>query len=266
VSQPYAPNGETLEGTGAQLYGLQARWAIFPLLSLELAGLARFNRDPLPIQMTRSDTYTVDLRVGGEERGIEYAVEGAYQLGRVAGFGENHDIRAFAVAGRFAWQTALPWKLRFGAHGGYASGDEDPHAGDFERFDPILPTVHEHHGMMDLYAWSNLIEAGGDISASPHEAVRYGLGYTYVGLAEPGDRWSTAYLLPVGADPNNGSRTIGHEVDVLIHIAPWDFATFSGGYGFMALADGGKNVLRSAGRKDTDLLHYAFLQAELKAP
>lgn len=266
VSQPYAPNGETVEGTGAQLYGLAARWAIVPLLSVEVAGLARIARDPLPIQLTRGDTYTVDLRVAGEERGLEYAVEGAYQLGRVAGFGENHDINAFAVAGRFAWQTALPWKLRFGARGAYASGDDDPNEGDFERFDPILPTVHEHHGMMDLYAWSNLIEGGADLSASPHEAVRYGLGYTFVGLAQPDDRWSTAYLLPVGADPNNASHVLGHEIDVLIRIQPWDFATFSGGYGFMALGTGGKSILVSAGRKDTDLLHYGMLQVELKAP
>ncbi len=266
VSQPYAPNGQTFEGTGAQLYGLQLRWSVLPLLQLELAGLARIARDPLPFQLTRGDTYTVDLRIGGDEHGIEYAVEGAYQLGRVAGFGENRDIGAYAVAGRFGWQTALPWKLRFGAHGGYASGDDNPHEGTFTRFDPILPTVHEHHGLMDLYAWSNLIEAGGDVSASPHEAVRYGIGYTFVGMAEPKDRWSTAYLLPVGADPNNGSHVLGHEVDVQLHVSPWDWATFSGGYGFLALGEGGKNVMAAAGRKDSDLLHYGFLQAELTAP
>lgn len=266
VSVPHAPNGQTFEGTGAQLYGLQARWAILPLLQIELAGLARIARDPLPAQLTRGDTYTMDLRVSGEERGIEYAAEGAYQLGRVSGFGENYDINAFALAGRFAWQTALPWKLRFAAQGGYASGDDDPHAGDYKRFDPILPTVHEHHGMMDLYAWSNLIEGGGSVSAMPHEAVRYALGYTFVGLAEETGRWSTGYLLPVGADPNNDSLVLGHEVDVSVHVAPWDWASFSGGYGFMALGTGGKNIMVASGRKDTDLLHFGYLQAELRAP
>ncbi len=266
VPQPQAPNAQTIEGTGAQLYGLQARWAIFPLLNVELAGLSRIARDPLPIQLTRGDTHTLDLRVAGEELGIEYAAEGAYQLGRVSGFGANLPIAALAFAGRFRWQSALPWKLAFGAHGGYASGDAEPNVGDFTRFDPIVPTVNENHGMMDLYAWSNLIEAGGEISASPHDIVNYTVGYTFVGLAEPTDRWSTGYLVPVGADPQNASRLLGHEIDVRMSISPWESVSFSGGYGFMVLGDGAKNILVAAGRNDSDLLHYGMLQAELKAP
>jgi hypothetical protein len=266
VPEPYGPHGQTFEGTGAQLYGLDLRWAIIPLFQLEAMTLVRVARDPLPLELARSDTYTFDLRISGAERGIEYAAEGAYQTGRTAGYGENLEIGAWAVAGRFAWQTALPWSLRIGAHGGYASGDDSPGADGFSRFDPILPTVHEHGGMMDLYAWSNVIEGGGDVSIKPHDALRYGIGYTFVGLAEPGDRWSTAYLLPVGAAPGNESQVVGHEIETSVKVSPWDWMSFSGGYGFLLLGDGGKAVMASAGRADTDLMHYAFLQAEVKAP
>jgi hypothetical protein len=266
VPEPYGPHGQTFEGTGAQLYGLDARLALLPLVQLELTALVRIARDPLPLELARSDTYTFDFRVSGAERGIEYAAEGAYQTGRTAGYGENLDVSAWAVAGRFAWQTALPWQLRVAAHGAYASGDDSPGADGFERFDPILPTVHEHHGLMDLYAWSNLINAGGDVSIRPHDALRYMIGYGFAGLAEPGDRWSTAYLLPVGAAPDNESRVLGHEVDTTITVQPWDWMSFAGGYGFLLLGDGGKAIMASAGRADTELLHYAFLQAEVVAP
>ncbi|MCA9621089.1 MAG: alginate export family protein [Myxococcales bacterium] len=253
------------EGTGAQLYGLQASYRVFPLLAFEATAIARVVRDPHGLRLTNGDTYTVGGRIFGEERGVDYAVEGAYQLGRVAGYGVLRDLSAFALAARVAWQTALPWDFRFAARGAYASGDSDPTSSDLGRFDPILPTTHEHHGMMDLYSWSNLIEAGANVSARPHEMVLVDVGYSFVGLAQPGDRWSTANLLPVGADPNNDSRILGHEVDARIEVRPWEPLGFSGGYGAMILGDGGKAILAAAGRP-ADLLHFGYLQAELRVP
>jgi hypothetical protein len=120
--------------------------------------------------------------------------------------------------------------------------------------------------MMDLLAWSNLIDVGGDVSVRPHDSVRYSIAYSFAGLAQKTDRWSTAYLLPVGAAPANDSLVIGHEVDTSVTITPWDWASFAGGYGFMLLGDGGKAILAAAGRADGDLLHYGFVQAEVKAP
>lgn len=255
------------QGTGAQLYGLMAQYQLFPLLGFEVTGLARIAREPIPARLTRGDTYTIDGRIFGDHRGVSYAVEGAYQLGRVAGFGVNRDLSAFALAGRVSWLTALPWSFEFGARGAYASGDDSGGQGtELTRFDPILPTTHEHHGMMDLYGWSNLIEAGGDVSARPHEMVLTSIGYTFVGLAEPGDRWSTANLVPVGAAPDNESRILGHEVDAMVEVRPWDPLGFGAGYGLMILGDGGKAILDAAGRGGGDLLHYGYLQAELKVP
>jgi Alginate export len=255
------------EGTGAQLYGLDATWRVFPLLGFELSGLARIARDPLPLRLTRGDTYTIDGRVFGTERGVTYAVEGAYQLGRVAAFGINRDLAAFAVAAHVDWQTALPWDFRFNVRGAYASGDDSAGQGsELKRFDPILPTTHEHHGMMDLYAWSNVLEAGGSVSAKPHEIVNAQLGYTFVGLAEPGDRWSSANLVPIGADPTNDARVLGHEIDALLEVRPWDALGFGAGYGLFLLGDGGKAILSAAGRGGGDLLHYGYLQAELRVP
>ncbi len=262
------------EGTGGQLYGLNAGWLIVPLFNVELVGLARIARDPLPVTLTRGDTYTIDGRFHGQERGVSYAVEGAYQLGRVAYYGDNHDLSAFAVAGRVAWQTALPWDFRFALEGGYASGDDAEGHDDgtvdsdttFERFDPIAPETHEHFGQMDLLAWSNAIEVGGEVSVKPDEELLMALGYSFLGLAEPGDRWTTGSLMAVGAAPTNDSVVLGHEVDARLEYAPLEALRFTGGYGLAVLGDGGKAVLEAAGRGDSSLLHHGYLQAELKAP
>ena len=116
-----------------------------PLFGIELTALARVARDPLPPELVRGDTFVFDGRFYGDWRGVSYGVEGAYELGRVAGFGVNRDISAFAVAGAVAWQTALPGDFRFAARGAYASGDDsngqDPEK--ITRFDPIAPDVRE---------------------------------------------------------------------------------------------------------------------------
>jgi len=275
IPPPHTSDGRSLvvvddggaEGIGAQLYGVDATWRIWPLLGIELTALARIARDPLPQDLTRGDTYTLDGRLFGDHRGFEYAAEGAYQLGRVAGYGVNRGISAFAFAGRVGWQTALPWKFKFGARGSYASGDASGGTGEtLTRFDPILPTQHVHHGMMDLAAWSNMFDAGAMVSAMPHDDVTVGTGYAFVGLAEPNDRWSTGYLVPVGVDGAGGSRSLGHEVDSWLKVAPWDSVSFSGGYGLFILAKRAEAILDNAGRHHAGLLHYGFVQAELRAP
>jgi hypothetical protein len=255
------------EGTGAQLYGLDARWRVVDLFGVELTGLARIARDPLPAELTRGDTYVIDGRLFGDYRGVSYAVEGAYQLGRVSGFGILRDINAFALAGRVSWLTALPGNFRFAARGGYASGDDSDGQGEeLGRFDPIAPEVHGQHGQMDLSAWSNNIHGGGDVSVRPLDELLIEVGYSFQGLAEPGDRWSTGSLIPVGADPTNESRVLGHEVDARLGLEPWPYLRFGAAYGIFILGDGGKNVLASSGRRDAALLHWGMLQAELRAP
>jgi hypothetical protein len=273
IPPPYEPPPEDAPttGTGSQLYGLDVAWRIIPLFGIEATALARVARDPLPPELSRSDTFTVGGRVFGDYRGVVYAAEGHYQLGRVAGYEGTaapiRDISAFAVAGHVAWQTALPGKLRFAARGAYASGDDSNGLGEtFERFDPMLPTVHEHHGLMDLYAWSNLIEAGAAVGTHPVDLLGIEAAYSFVGLAEPNDRWTNAYLVPVGADPSNESIVLGHEVDVLFRVEPWSFASFSAGYGLMVLGDGGRAILAAAGRGSEEFLHYALAQAEIHAP
>jgi len=268
---PGGPN--TASGSGTQLYGLDLRWPVIPLFGVEAAALARVVRDPVPVALARGNTFTADLRLFGQERGFRYAVEGAYQFGRVAGYGFNWDVQAFAAAGYADWRTTLPGELQFAVHGAYASGDGDggQQRADTERtlqrFDPISPTTHEHHGLMDLYAWSNMFDGGLSLGAKPQDMVDVGLGYTFVGLAEPNGRWTSANLIVVGASESNESRILGHEVDASVMVQPWEAFGVGLGYGAFIMGDGGKAIYTDSGRgEQRNLLHYAYLQAELKAP
>lgn len=255
-------------GTGAQLYGFTAAWRALPLLGAELMGLARIVREPLADGLTPGDTYVVDGRLFGERRGVRYSVEGAYEAGRVATIGVVRDLSAWAVAGDVSWLTALPGDFEFGVEGAYASGQDGAEPGDstFHRFDPILPEVHEHYGMMDLVTWSNLIEASGFVAASPFDEGRLRLGLSFLGLAEPTGQWSAGSGIPVGSSSTNASRVLGYEGDLRFVVTPWDPLSLEAGYGLLVAGDGAQDILYAAGRGEPDLLHFGYVQARLRAP
>jgi hypothetical protein len=261
------PMLSTAHGTGTQLYGADAVWHALPLLGVEAIGLARIVRDPVPTTLTPGDTYVIDGRLFGDYRGFRYALDGAYEGGRAAGYGNGmiRDLRAFAFAGRVSWETALPWHLTFGAEGAYASGDRGTSTGDETRFDPILPDEHTHLGPMGLFAWSNVILAGGSIGVRPIEELGFVVGYHYAALAEADDRWTDAELTPIGAAPASSSRSLGNEVDVAIKIKPWQPLEIETGYGLFARGAGADAILIAAGRPAT-LQHWAYLQTTARVP
>lgn len=263
-----SPVEPTTARTGSQLYGVRASWHLMPLLTAELSGLARVARTPSAGDLTPSDTIVLDARLSGDKRGFRYDVEGAYEIGRIASYGANRDLRAYAFAGRANWETALPAHLTFGIEGAYASGDNGStdSLATQTRFDPILPETRPQHGRMGLYAWSNLMTLGVDIAARPTDTLSIDLGYHLVGLADPRGRWSSASLLPIGASPTNTSRLLGHQIDATIGVNLWDPLKLEAGYGLFLTGDGAKNILDSSGRGRPDMQHYGYLQATLHAP
>lgn len=268
---PLAPSmtsstmSDLAEGSGAQLYGVDAVWHALPLLAVEVTGLARIVRQPAPSTLTPSNTFVADGRIAGDRRGFRYAVEGAYELGQVASYGIDRDLRAFAFAARASWETALPWHLTFDAEGAYASGDQGHSTGAETRFDPILPDQHTLLSPMSVVSWSNIILGGASLGVRPSEEVGLLAGYRYAALAEPGDRWSNAALYPIGAAPKNTARALGHEVDAAVRITPWRAFEIETGYGLFVREAGAEAILGVAGRQ-TALQHWAYLQTTVRMP
>lgn len=256
------------QGTGAQLYGVNAVWRLWPLFNLEATGLARIVREPSPSSLTPSDTVVGDGRVFGDWRGLRYALEAAWEGGRLATYGGNRPISAFALAGRVALETTLPGHLTFGVRGAYASGGgngSDIHATE-RRFDPILPDEHTNHGAMDVYAWSNLVEVGGDLAVRPVDEVALVAGYRLAALASADGRWTSGALMPIGASAANTSKLLGHEIDLALEWKPWEPITFGAGYGVFVLGDGAKNILADAKRATTDAQHWGFFHTTVRLP
>ena len=122
----YSDPGTTTvsEGSGVEVYGVDAIYHVVPLVHFEATGLVRVARQPTPVTMTPSDTYVGLARSFGNHRGFRYALEGAYKAGSVAEIGALRSLSAFALAGRASFQTSLPWHVTLGSQGAYASGDQ----------------------------------------------------------------------------------------------------------------------------------------------
>jgi hypothetical protein len=194
-------------------------------------------------------------------------VEGIFEFGESAVVRDTKDLRAFAGAARAAWDTGLPWNLTLGAQGAYATGQGESSSEDeVSRFDPMFPDVRTAHGAMGLYAWSNLIEGAGWVDLSFWHESKVTVAYRYVGLAEPTDGWQTAALVPIGSDPSNAERTLGHELDASLALSPWAPVAVVAGYGAFLTGQAGKNILASAGRGRPELQHYGYVQATVHMP
>jgi hypothetical protein len=273
------------EGAGAQLHGVRIAWHLAPLLHIELNGLARFVRLPAPAQMIPSDLYVAGARVSGSHQWLAYSLEGAYEAGRIAtsrtaagavSSTSTTDIQAYAGAARLELATGLFWKLKVGGQGSYASG-QTASRDKVTRFDPILPDVYTAHGPMGMYAWSNIIEGAGYLKLVPMRESQLLLGYRHVALARPSDDWHTSDLVYVGRDPNNTSRTLGNELDVVFGYSPWAPLNVSAGYGLFLLGQGGKEIVKAMGRGNSggdsstlddplSVQHWGFVQLTMTAP
>ena len=254
--------------TGTELYGGQIAASPAPLLKLELSLLARVRRHPQK-EVGDGDTYVGSLRVfGGPGGGWRYAVEGAYEVTRSLLDGEARS--AYAGAGyleKTLDSLTLSPSLRLEAD--YASGGTPD--GSRTPFDPILPDVHTLHGAMDLFAWSNTVQASARIGVVPWQWGEAAIEYRYVRLAETG-AWLDAYLNRVGT--GGYGAELGHEVDAWVSWRPWPVLELGGGYSAFVLSGDAQYFLSTTaaagggarGEYTASIAHFAYAQATLRVP
>jgi hypothetical protein len=286
--------------SGAQLYGLNARWSLDPLFRVEAFGLARIARshgdqlDGSRFQAGRlaGEKWTTALRVFGEGKGWAYSAEGAYQFGTATTLGTGSStISAWAAAARVEKtldQLLLTPTLRAAAS--YASGDD--RQGVYKQFDPLLPDVQRFHGQMDLFAWSNMADVAGRVQVVPWTDTSFAVEYRYARLAKATGEWIGSYLNAIGSTtiPPGitttppvtaslpASNELGHEIDAVIGWRPWLPLELRAGWSGLLLGDGAKAIMSAHDRgaksgtgpapiiTPPDLAQYAYLQATLTMP
>jgi len=283
--------------SGVQLYGVNVRWSIDPLLRVEAFGLARISRsngealDGSRFALSRAsgELVTMALRVSGEAKGWAYGVEGAYQLGSAGSLRlGGSDVSAFAAAGHVS-KTLTDVRLTptFRVAGSYASGDDGGRT--YRQFDPLLADPQRFHGQMDLFAWSNMADVAGRAEIVPWTDTSFGLEYRYARLAESSGEWIGSYLTAVGSSTpppgygasgyapftSAGGTELGHELDAVFAWRPWLPLELRVGYSALFLGDGARRVMSAyaRGKAEADnsvtaatFAQYAYGQATLRMP
>lgn len=283
--------------SGVQLYGAAARWAVDPWLHVELFGLARVSRSDgsaldgsrFALARLAGETVTGSLRLSGGAKGYTYGVEGAYQLGHASSLGMGgSDVVAHAVAGHVSKTfPELALSPTFRLAGSYASGDDG--SGTYRQFDPILADPQRFHGQMDLFAWSNVVDASARAEVTPWTDFIASLEYRYARLAKTRGEWIGSYLTAVGSGASSPGYAIagyaplqgapdaelGHELDVVLSWRPWAPLELRAGWSGLLLGEGARRVMEAHARARTEsdgslsparLAQYAYGQATLTMP
>jgi hypothetical protein len=253
--------------TGTELYGAQVAASLDPLLKLELSLLAREASAESAAAAVNpfheTETYVASLRAAGDAHAVRYAVEGVYEAAKPLTAKEYSSLGAAAVYIERTFDSLLTSPaLRLEAD--YASG---PKSGGVP-FDPILPDVHELHGAMDLFAWSNTAEASARVTVAPWSEGKVAAEYRYARLASTNGPWVDAYLTPIGS--GGAQEELGHEVDVWTSWHPWPVLDLRAGYSLFAIEAAARNAMTAPGSgRPTDppgVSHFGYLQATLRVP
>lgn len=270
--------------SGVQLHGVSARWNIDPLLVIEAFGLLRVSRSSgddldgsrFAVSRLAGELFTGALRVSGDAKGWTYGAEGAYQIGNASSLGlGGSDVRAWAAAGHVSKlldQVAMTPTLRLGAS--YASGDDG--SGTYTQFDPLLPDPQRFHGQMDLFGWSNEMDASARAQVVPWTDTAFALEYRYARLANATGEWIGSYMNAIGRAPSSSTaEELGHELDVVFAWRPWVPLELRLGWSGLLLGDGARAVMaaHARGRRQADnsivpedFAQYAYAQATLNVP
>jgi len=198
---------------------------------------------------------TVGARLFGAAEILDYAVEAAYQHGRVRG--DSH--RAYALAARagvMLRDVELRPRIEFEVD--HASGDKDPVDGDSRTFQTLFPTNHRHYGHADLMAWMNMwdIRLGASVHAS--EDIKIGLDYHHLRLANPKGGWYNAGGQLIRTGVTGDSRHLGDEFDLTVQFKPWKPLTILLGWAHMFKAG---FIRDTGGGSDADLM---YLQSHVR--
>jgi hypothetical protein len=267
--QPSGLAGGTTQGSmraGTYLFGLSAEYAFAPILSVQVFGLGRIARSPIASAETSDlgqsrasgELYTAGVHVHGDQHRWRYGGTFAYQLGNTDGTVRGGtSVAAYAanahVARTFEELVLAP---TFRVGGSYASG-HDGSGGTYRQFDPMFADPFRNHGVMDLFAWSNLAEVNGGVSTSPVTDVTLSADYRYARLANGAGEWvggfgnvigrasgpRTLTILPVTTPAASVSEELGHEIDVGLSYHPWSPLELRANYGILLLGEGAKAIM-----------------------
>jgi hypothetical protein len=196
-------------------------WRVAPAVAVEGAGNLRTGR---------LDEKAVGLRFKGRALGeLDYSLEVIAERGSAG----PDNLTAYGATGGAGYRfDHLPWHPRYFAQADYASGDKDPTDGHRGTFDTMYPTAHDRFGIMDQFAWQNIVAVRSGVTVEPHRRWSVTGQYLDFWLASESDALYNSSGIVVWRDLNGRSgRHIGEEIDVYSWYELNRHVNIGGGFG-----------------------------------
>ena len=142
------------------------------------------------------------------DSGFDYDASFTYQFGRNG----SRSIRAYGGNAEVGYTLAShPWKPRFSAFYGYASGDRDPNDDEDNRFERFYG-FGRPWSANDYIVYENISTPKLRVEAKPRHNLRIDFGYSWYWLASDKDRFTNANN--VRDRTGNSGGFVGHEFDL----------------------------------------------------
>jgi len=200
--------GNTVKGSPEDVYVLGFRYRYSGLDAFRPTAVAIFDRQG-PKDQNRG---TLGLYIDGSPvAGLKYSAEFYYQIGKQdTGAGkEDIDIRAMMAAVRAGYVIPVFMKPGITAFFDFLSGDDGSDATTRKTFDTLYATNHKFYGFMDFFLnlpvhtdGYGLMDIGGRVQFSPLDGMLVFVDFHHFEQAVE--------------DPQQLTRTLGNEVDVLV--------------------------------------------------
>lgn len=215
------------QDAAVRLFGVHVQHNALPLNSFGEAYVLGFKEEDRGTLATRNrELYTTGLRWSRApaKNNVDFDVEAVVQLGQThastsASDTTNLDVQAWMAHVEMGYTWNHSAQPRLAAMLEYASGDEDPTDGSFERFDPLFGARRSEFGPTSTYgafARTNTISPGLRFTAKPAAAWRVQAAHRIHWLAEAKDTWTTANLRDASG---NSGRFVGQQTEVF---ATWE--------------------------------------------
>jgi len=159
------------------------------------------------------NVHTLGTRFTGDYHNFLYDFEPMLQLGRR----QHSDIIAGASASGVGWHfKEAPWNPVVWAYYDWASGSNNPLAGQLSTFNQLFPFGHYYLGWMDFVGRQNIQDYNLHLWLYPTKWITTQLQYHLFRLANPHDALYGGGGAPLRFDPTgNSGRDVGQEIDFI---------------------------------------------------
>ena len=198
----------------------------------------------------------------------DYEMEGAYQFGdaratMLPSDSNKPDVSSYFLHAELGYSYRKSWSPRVSAELDYASGDDNPNDGDYNRYDPLFDGARRSDfgptGIYGALFRANIISPGLRLELKPRHNVSAFIAHRGFWLASKKDAWVVARV----RDPSGDSgRFVGQQTEARVR---WDVVPDR-----LRLETGGAYLFKGEFAKDAPNANpqgdpkYFYAQATLK--